>query len=41
MGIFIVYRKTDDICQEIAEDVEARSHTSNSELDRPLRERKK
>ena len=41
MDIFIVYIKTDDICQDIAEDVEARSHTSNSELDRPLRKRKK
>ena len=41
MDIFIVYIKTDDICQDIAEDVEPRSHTSNSELDRPLRKRKK
>ena len=33
---FIVYIKTDDICKDIAEDVETRSATSNYELDRPL-----
>ena len=33
---FIVYVKTDDICRDIAEDVETRFDTSNYELDRPL-----
>ena len=33
---FIVYIKTDDICKDIAEDVENRFDTSNYELDRPL-----
>ena len=33
---FIVYIKTDDICKEIAEDVETRFDTSNYELDRLL-----
>ena len=33
---FIVYIKTDDIYRDIAEDVEARSDTSNYELERPL-----
>ena len=33
---FFVYIKTDDICKEIAEDVETRFETSNYELDRPL-----
>ena len=33
---FIVYIKTDDICKDIAEDVETRFDTSNYELDRPL-----
>ena len=33
---FIVYRKTDDIYKEIAEDVESRFDTSNYELYRSL-----
>ena len=33
---FIVYKKTDDIYKDIAEDVETRFDTSNYELDRPL-----
>ena len=33
---FIVYRKTNDIYKDIAENVEIRSDTSNYELDRPL-----
>ena len=33
---FIVYIKTDDIYNDIAEDVETRFDTSNYELDRPL-----
>ena len=33
---FIVYIKTDDICKDIAEDVETRFDNSNYELDRPL-----
>ena len=33
---FFVYIKTDDICKEIAEDVETRFETSNYQLDRPL-----
>ena len=33
---FIVYIKTDDICKDIAEDVETRFDTSNYELDKPL-----
>ena len=37
---FIVYIKTDDIYKDIAKDVKSRSDTSNSELDRPLPNRK-
>ena len=37
---FIVYIKTDDIYDFIAEDVETRFDTSNYELDRPLPKRK-
>ena len=33
---FIVYIKTDDICKDIAEDIETRFDTSNYELNRPL-----
>ena len=33
---FIVYIKTDDLAEDIAEDVETRFDTSNYELDRPL-----
>ena len=33
---FIVYLKTDDTSKYIAEDIETRSDTSISELDRPL-----
>ena len=33
---FIVYIKTDDIYEDIAEDVETRFHISNYELDRPI-----
>ena len=33
---FIVYIKRDDICKDIAENVEARLDTSNYELGRPL-----
>ena len=33
---FIVYIKTDDICKDIAENVETRLDTSNYELGRPL-----
>ena len=33
---FIVYIKTDDICKDIAENVETRFDTSNYELDIPL-----
>ena len=36
IGSFIVYIKTDDIYNDIAEDVETRSDTSNYELNRPL-----
>ena len=32
----IVYIKINDICKDIAEDVETRFYTSNNELDRPL-----
>ena len=32
----IVYIKTDDICKDIADDVETRFDTSNYHLDRPL-----
>ena len=39
-GSFIVYIKTDDIYQDIAEDVETRFDSSNYELDRPLLKRK-
>ena len=35
-GSFIVYTKTDDIYEDIAEHVEARFDTSNYEIDRPL-----
>ena len=37
---FIVYIKTDDIYDFIAEDVETRFDISNYELDRPLPKRK-
>ena len=33
---FILYIKIDDICKDIAEDVETTFDTSNYELDRPL-----
>ena len=33
---FIFHVKTDDICNDIAEDVETRFDSSNFELDRPL-----
>ena len=33
---FIVYVKIEDIYSDIVKDVEARSDTSNYELDRPL-----
>ena len=33
---FIVYRKTEDICVDIAKDVETRFDTSNYELERSL-----
>ena len=36
---FIVHVKTDDIYQDIAENVETRSDTSNFEIDRPLPKR--
>ena len=39
-GSFIVYIKTDDVCKDIAEDVETRFDTSNYELNRPLSKRK-
>ena len=39
-GSFIVYIKTDDFYQDIAEDVETRFDSSNYELDRPLLKRK-
>ena len=35
-GSFIVYTKTEDIYADIAKDVEARSDTSNYELDWPF-----
>ena len=35
-GSFIVYIKTDDICKDIAKNVETRFDTSNYELERPL-----
>ena len=35
---FIVYIKTEDIYADIAKDIEAKSDTSNYELDRPLPE---
>ena len=38
---FIVYVKIDDICKDIAEDVEKRFDTSNFEIDRPLPKGKK
>ena len=37
---FIVYIKTEDVYQHIAEDVETRFYTSNYELDRPLPKRR-
>ena len=41
-GSFVVYTKTEDIYADIAKDVEARSDTSNYELDWPfLKERTK
>ena len=33
---FIVHVKGDDICKDIAEDIETSFHTSNCELDEPL-----
>ena len=33
---FILYIKTDDICNDVAEDVETRFDTSNYELDKQL-----
>ena len=39
-GSFILYIKADDMCTDIAKDVEARFDTSNYELDRPLSKRK-
>ena len=36
IGSLIVHVKTDDICKDIAEDVETRFDTSNFEIDRPL-----
>ena len=33
---FMVYLKTDDIYEDIAEDVETRFDTSNYELERPF-----
>ena len=33
---FIAYIKTDDVCKDIAEDVETRFDTSNYELNRPF-----
>ena len=36
----IVYIKTDDICKDLAEDVEIRFDTSNYQLDRALQNRK-
>ena len=38
---FIVQIETDDIYEDIAENVETRFDTSNYELDRPLPKRKK
>ena len=35
-GSFVVYTKTEDIYADIAKDVEARSDTSNYELDWPF-----
>ena len=35
-GSFIVYIKTDNICTNIAEDLETKFETWNYELDRPL-----
>ena len=40
-GSFNVYIKTDDVYEDIGEDVEARFDTSNYELDRPLTKEKK
>ena len=33
---FVIHIKTDNVCRDIAEDVETRFDTSNFELDRPL-----
>ena len=38
---YIAYIKTDDICKDIAEDIETKLDTSNYELDRQLPKRKK
>ena len=38
---FIVNIETDDIAEDVAEDVETRFDTSNYELDRPLPKGKK
>ena len=38
---FLVHVKTEDIYKDIAEDVETRFDTSNSEIDRPLPNGKK
>ena len=35
-GSLIVYIKTDNICKDIAEDLETRFDTSHFELNRPL-----
>ena len=40
-GSFIVQVKTDDIYNDIEEDVETRFETSNYEIDRPLPKAKK
>ena len=32
----IIYIKTDDICEDIADDLETRLDTSNYELDSPM-----
>ena len=36
MDSFIAYLKTENIYVDIAKDIEARFHTSNYELERPL-----
>ena len=38
---FIIHIKTKDVCEDIANDVEKRFDTSNSEFNRPLPTRKK